>query len=115
MLAEEEPPSTARRPNVVNAPGGVALGRSPPGFGKSPGRVPSRQIPPPGHQGSMCQEEERHPQEEGILAAIQAAAVHLQAQRLRSSQEGQTIQVAARQPRLQDYLHRADILIHGRP
>ena len=45
--AEEEAPSTACRPNVVNAPGGVALGRGPPGFGKSPGSIPSRQIAPP--------------------------------------------------------------------
>ena len=29
MPAEEEAPSTACRPNVVNAPGGVALGRGP--------------------------------------------------------------------------------------
>ena len=47
MPAEEEAPSTACRPNVVNAPGGVALGRGPPGFGKSPGSIPSRQIAPP--------------------------------------------------------------------
>ena len=46
--AEEETPSTACRANVVNAPGGVALGRGPPGFGgKSPGSIPSRQIAPP--------------------------------------------------------------------
>ena len=45
--AEEETPSTACRPNVVNAPGGVALGRGPPGFGTSPGSIPSRQIAPP--------------------------------------------------------------------
>ena len=47
MLAEEEAPSTACRPNVVNAPGGVILGRGPPGFGKSPGSIPTRQIAPP--------------------------------------------------------------------
>ena len=43
----DDSPSTACRPNVVNAPGGVVLGRGPPGFGQSPGRVPSRQIFPP--------------------------------------------------------------------
>ena len=47
MPAEEEPPSTACRPNVANAPGGVVLGRGPPGFGQCPGSVPSRQIAPP--------------------------------------------------------------------
>ena len=44
---EEESPSTACRQSVVHAPGGVALGRGPPGFGKSPGSTPCRQIPPP--------------------------------------------------------------------
>ena len=43
----DDSPSTARGPNVVSAPGGATLGRGPPGFGKSPGRVPSRQIAPP--------------------------------------------------------------------
>ena len=43
----DDSPSTACRPNVVNAPGGGALGRGPPGFGQSPGRVPSRQMAPP--------------------------------------------------------------------
>ena len=163
----------ACRPNVVNAPGGVALGRGPPGFGQSPGSVPSRQIAPPppppppppapiphghavssaatyprnghhcirgprrqeeavhqmvqeeaqgpewetspiqqvihtqeeGHQGPMGQEE-HNPQEEAIQAVVQAAAVHLQAQHLHSSQEEQAIQVAARQPHLQAYLIR---------
>ena len=33
----DESPSTACRANVVNAPGGVVLGRGFPGFGKSPG------------------------------------------------------------------------------
>ena len=45
--AEEEPPSTACRQSAVNAPGGIALGRGPPGFGKSPGLIPGRQLPPP--------------------------------------------------------------------
>ena len=44
---EEESPSTACRPSVVHAPGGAALGRGPPGFGKSPGSIPGRQVPPP--------------------------------------------------------------------
>ena len=145
MPAEEEPPSTACRPNVVNAPGGVVLGRGPPGFGQSPGSVPlvrslhlhsaatyprecghhyirgprRQEEGPPngpgggtgsgvgdqsnqqaihtkeeGHQGPMTQEE-HNPQEEGIQAVVQAAAVHLQAQHLHSSQEEQAIQVAA--------------------
>ena len=67
-----------------------------------------------GLQGPMVQEE-HNPHEEGIQAVIQAAAVHLQAQHLRSSQEEQANQVAARQPHPQDYLHRADAPIHGRP
>ena len=37
----EGSPSTARQPSVVCAPGGVSLGRGPPGFGPSPGRVSS--------------------------------------------------------------------------
>ena len=45
--SEEEPPSTACRQSAVHASGGVALGRVPPGFGKSPGSVPGRHIPPP--------------------------------------------------------------------
>ena len=45
--AEEEPPSTARRQSTVHAPGGVCLGRARRGFGKSPGIIPGRQIPPP--------------------------------------------------------------------
>ena len=49
----DDSPSTACRPNVVSAPGGVALGQGPPGFGQFPGRVPSHQIapPPPLYQG----------------------------------------------------------------
>ena len=62
-------------------------------------------------QGPMVQEE-LNPQEEGIQAVIQAAAAHLHAQHLHSSQEEQAIQVAARQPHLQDYL---DTPIHGAP
>ena len=45
--SEEEPPSTACRQSTVHASGGVALGRGPPAFGKSPGGTPGRQIPPP--------------------------------------------------------------------
>ena len=45
--AEEEPPSTACRESAVIAPGGVALGRGPPGLGKSPGIIPGRQLAPP--------------------------------------------------------------------
>ena len=40
-----EQPSTACRQSAVTAPGGVALGRRPPGFGKSPGIIPGRQLP----------------------------------------------------------------------
>ena len=43
----DDSPSTACQASVVCAPGGVPLGRGPPGFGSPPGRVPSRQIPPP--------------------------------------------------------------------
>ena len=40
-------PSTACQASTVCAPGGVALGKAPPGFGSRPGIVPSRKIPPP--------------------------------------------------------------------
>ena len=43
----DDSPSTACQPSVACAPGGVSLGRGPPGFGPWTGRVPSRQIPPP--------------------------------------------------------------------
>ena len=74
-----------------------------------------------GHQGPMGQEE-HGPQEEAIQeviqeamqAAIQAAAAHLQAPRPHSSQEEQAIQVALRQPHLQDFLiHTEDTPIHA--
>ena len=45
--AEEETPSTACRQSAVNAPGGALLGRGTPGFGKSPGIIPGRQLTPP--------------------------------------------------------------------
>ena len=45
--AEEEAPSTACRPNAVNAPGGVALDRGPPRFGTSRGNRLLRQMAPP--------------------------------------------------------------------
>ena len=45
--AEEEAPSTACKPNAVNAPGGVALGRGPPRFGTSRGNSLLRQMAPP--------------------------------------------------------------------
>ena len=145
----DDSPSTACRPNFVNAPGGVALGRGPPGFGQSPVsdsststmvmpfpvqplirengqhriRGPGSGVgdhsnpagnpyPGEGLPGSMVQEE-HNPQEEGIQVVIQAAAARFQVRRLHSSQEEQAIQVAARQPRFQDHLHPADILIHG--
>ena len=43
----DDSPSTACQPSIVCAPGGVSLSRGPPGFGPSPGRVPSRRIAPP--------------------------------------------------------------------
>ena len=73
--AEEEPPSTACRQSAVNAPGGVALGRGPPGFGKSPGIIPGN----PRHQ-----EEVNHQMVQAV-AQVQAqvitpiqAAIHTQ-------------------------------------
>ena len=66
-----------------------------------------------GHQGPMGQEE-HSPQEEAIQEAIQAAAAHLQAPRPHNSQEEQAIQVAHRQPHLQDFRIPEDTPIHGR-
>ena len=40
-------PSTACQASTVCAPGGVPLGKAPPGFGSPTGIVPSRRIPPP--------------------------------------------------------------------
>ena len=45
--SEEESPSTACRQSAVHASGRIALGRGPSAFGKSPGIIPGRQLPPP--------------------------------------------------------------------
>ena len=44
---DEEPPSTACRQSTVMAPGGVPLGRGPPGHQQSPGGLRGRNVPPP--------------------------------------------------------------------
>ena len=44
---DEEPPSTACRQSTVMAPGGVPLGRGPPGYQQSPGGLQGRSVPPP--------------------------------------------------------------------
>ena len=62
----------------------------------------------------MAQEEHR-PQEEGFQVVIQVAAVHLQVQRPRSTQEEQEILVAIHRLYLHRHLHPADRLIHGHP
>ena len=79
--AGEEPPSTACRQSAVRALGGVALGRGPPGFGKSPGIIPGRQLPPPPpppppleeQQGPMAQEEESRQGEHPYVDYISAS------------------------------------------
>ena len=43
----DDAPSTACQASMVCAPGGVQLGRGPPGFGSPLSIVPSRRIPPP--------------------------------------------------------------------
>ena len=45
--AEEESPSTACRQSIVTAPGGVPLGRGPPGQQQLPGGLRGRGVPPP--------------------------------------------------------------------
>ena len=45
--AEEESPSTACRQSIVTAPGGVPLGRAPPGQQQLPGGLRGRGVPPP--------------------------------------------------------------------
>ena len=47
ILREVLPPSTACRQSAALASGGVALGRGPPGYERSPGGLRGRQIPPP--------------------------------------------------------------------
>ena len=46
-VAEEESPSTACRQSIVTAPGGVPLGRAPPGQQQLPGGLRGRGVPPP--------------------------------------------------------------------
>ena len=55
--AEEESPSTACRQSIVTAPGGVPLGRGPPGQQQPPGGIRGRGVPlpppPPPHAAAV--------------------------------------------------------------
>ena len=105
-------------------PGSASLGRGPPGFGPSLGRVPPPPPPPaPILHGNatfnalsvservdtLTAQEDHSPQKAGVQAVIQVAVVHLQVPRPHSSQEEQVLQVAIHRPDLQPHLHPASL------